>query len=156
MANSGTSPANTRPESKPERRAETPDKLPPEGKQIPVQLFVYIFWLHFLFTFFVYIFCLHFFTDPEETTAKKKIVLNLRRTQSTENLQTKEFSEATEAELEMSKMDSNLDIAKQSTVEEIQPPVDEIRKTEPSPTVTVDPAAPSPSKKSSEVKILFN
>ena len=94
----------------------------------------------------------NFFTDPEETTAKKKIVLNLRRTQSTENLQTKEFSEATEAELEMSKMDSNLDIAKQSTVEEIQPAADEIRKTEPSPTVTVDPAAPPQSKKSSEVK----
>ena len=45
-----------RPESM--RRAETPDKLPPE--------------------------------DPEETTAKKKIVLDLRRTKSTENLHPKE------------------------------------------------------------------
>ena len=92
--------------------------------------------------------------DPEETTAKKKIVLNLRRTQSTENLQTKEFSEATEAELEqMSKMDSNLDIAKQSTAEENQQPSDEIRKTEPSPTVTVDPAAPTQSRRASEVNL---
>ena len=93
--------------------------------------------------------------DPEETTAKKKIVLNLRRTQSTENLQTKEFSEATEAELEqMSKMDSNLDIAKQSeTAEENQQPGDDIRKTEPSPTVTVDPAAPTQSRRASEVNL---
>ena len=93
--------------------------------------------------------------DPEETTAKKKIVLNLRRTQSTENLQTKEFSEATEAELEqMSKMDSNLDIAKQSeTAEENQQSGDEIRKTEPSPTVTVDPAAPTQSRRASEVNL---
>ena len=92
---------------------------------------------------------------PEETTAKKKIVLNLRRTQSTENLQTKEFSEATEAELEqMSKMDSNLDIAKQSeTAEENQQPGDDIRKTEPSPTVTVDPAAPTQSRRASEVNL---
>ena len=45
-----------RPESM--RRAETPDKLPPE--------------------------------DPEEATAKKKIVLDLRRTKSTENLHPKE------------------------------------------------------------------
>ena len=72
-----------------------------------------------------------------------------------ENLQTKEFSEATEAELEqMSKMDSNLDIAKQSeTAEENQQPGDDIRKTEPSPTVTVDPAAPTQSRRASEVNL---
>lgn len=34
--------------------------------------------------------------DPEETTAKKKIVLDLRRTKSTENMQTNEKSEVTD------------------------------------------------------------
>ena len=51
-------------------------------------------------------------------------------------------------------MDSNLDIAKQSeTAEENQQPGDDNRKTEPSPTVTVDPAAPTQSRRASEVNL---
>ena len=90
------------------RRAETPDKIPPE--------------------------------DPEETTAKKKIVLDLRRTKSTENLQATEKSEATEDIESKQELEEVVDLSEKPSEEQKATVKEEKQTAQQQKTEPVEPA----------------